>query len=155
MNKKRNTYILLAAVLAIWGFIGYRVLRTLNPKQEPSPVMDKSVSFQPEALKKQEAFAVSVHKRDPFLGTITKPKKKTAPKPTVRTEIPPEMEVPVYYAGMVKDDKSREKIYFVQIDGMQQLMHINDEINGVKLVRGNEQEITILYNGKRKNIPIN
>ncbi|MBC9794703.1 hypothetical protein [Sinomicrobium weinanense] len=155
MNKKRNTYILLAAVLGIWGLIGYRIIRTLNPKQELSSVADKSISFQPRELKKQETFMVSVHERDPFLGTITKPKKKTASKPLLQPKTPPQMEVPVYYAGMVKDDRSRERIFFVQIDGIQQLMHVNDEIKGVKLVRGNEQEITIVYNGKRKTIPIN
>lgn len=155
MNKKRNTYILLAAVLVIWGLIGYRVLRTLSPEREPSPDTGQSVTFNPRAFKKQEAFTVAVHERDPFLGTMMRPKKKPARKPVVQTEIPPEMEVPVYYAGMVKDDKSREKIYFVQIDGMQQLMRINDEINGVKLVRGDPKEITVLYNGKRKTIPIN
>ncbi len=155
MGNKRNTYVLLIVVLAIWGIIGYRVLKTLNPSQEESAVTEKGVSFHPEKLKKQESFTIAVQERDPFLGTMTRPQKKKAAKPAVREEMPPEMEVPVYYFGMVKDGKSREKIYFVQIDGMQQLMRIHDEVKGVKLLKGSEQEITVLYNGKRKVIPIN
>ncbi|SFW21481.1 hypothetical protein SAMN02927921_00609 [Sinomicrobium oceani] len=154
MKNKRNTYILLLAVLAIWGLIGYKILQTINPAQETTEQAAAKVSFHPEKVKKQLRFDITVHERDPFLGTLYKPVKKAVTQPVPQKKAVPEIEIPVSYYGMVKDDRSREKIYFVQIDGVQQLMRVGDEINHIKLVKGDRGTITIEHNRKRRTIRV-
>ncbi|UOB17896.1 hypothetical protein [Abyssalbus ytuae] len=153
MKNKRNTYLLLILVIVIWGIIAYKIISSLGNNSTPAgPEQKFEVSFNPKPVKGIDTFSIKANYRDPFLGTVEKPKSVIVSKP--KTTQPPEIEIPVSYSGFIKDKKTREKIFFVHINGMQHLMKANKEINGVKLVSGNDKEITVLLNKKRKIIKI-
>ncbi len=152
MKNKRNTYILLGTVLIIWGLIGYQIISSLNPKEVISSKQELDVSFHPKPIKEQDTFSISKNSRDPFLGTIERPKVRKS-KPIKKQ--PVEIEIPISYSGLVVDENTKEKIFFIHINNNQHLMNINDVVEEVKLLSGNENEIIVSYKNKRKTIKRN
>lgn len=146
---------LLTVVVIIWGVAGYKIYSSVY---SDTPIVvsrnDNSKEFFKEnKTKLRHTFTIHDHERDPFLGTIKSemPNKKAVP--TKRSVKPTKPEVKVKYAGMVKTGNSNEEsIFFVNINGISNLMHIRDEISGIKLISGDESEITIVINGKRKTV---
>lgn len=155
MKGRTKTYVLLTVVAIIWGVVGYNIYSSLY-SDNPIAVSTSDNSnelFKEKKVKLQNSFAIHKHVRDPFLGTIKKEKPIKKPAPTRRTVKPAEPEAKVEYAGMVKTgNKKQESIFFVNINGTSNLMHIHDKVSGIKLIRGDESEITIEGNGKRKTI---
>lgn len=151
MKNKRNTYILLVVVLIIWGLIAYKIISSLSSDDAEIPQQNTDVSFHPKPLKKADTFNIKTHERDPFLGTIEKPKKPSKPR-VIHKE--PEIEIPISYSGFIKDQNTGQKVFFVHINNQQYLMKVNEVIDNVKLVKGNENEITVSYNKNRKTIKL-
>lgn len=146
---------LLGVVAIIWGGIAYQIISSLSSDDEIVPQQQGlEVSFNPKPIKEQETFSISASNRDPFLGTIERPKVKR-PKKKVKKQPPQEISIPISYSGLVIDENTKEKIFFIHINNNQHLMNINDVIDDVKLVRGNENEVMISYKKQRKTIKRN
>jgi hypothetical protein len=150
LKKNQKTYVLLAVVLAIWGILGFRILSAVNPK-DPLPSTHTAISdFRPTAPKARDTFSILANYRDPFLGTLpkskirTSPPKKTTPAPVVKKNI--------NFTGHIRDQKSDQVIFFVNIEGQQHMMSLKDEVDGVRLLKGNEDQITVLYENRRETI---
>ena len=151
MKNKTKTYILLVAVLAIWGIIGFKILSTLNPEAPKMVAQDDTARFSPKAIVNAETFTIQLAERDPFLGTLYAKKKiNTNPK----TIIPKEafVWIPLLYHGTVSKQNSEEKICVLSINGQQQIMKVGQEVNEVKLLKANNTEVLVSYKGKRKTI---
>ncbi|MEM9686565.1 MAG: hypothetical protein AAF934_06540 [Bacteroidota bacterium] len=156
MKRRRNTYLLFAVVVSIWGIIGYKIIKTLHPDKRVIPTGEHPVDFRPKALQKRDTFAISVHQRDPFLGTFNMPKTKRVtvrnPRPVSKKEEAPE--IPITFSGMITDNTSKEKIFFVSINNQHYVMKPQDEIQQVRLIKGNKNAIHVRYNNQLKTIPI-
>ncbi len=141
MKKNTKTYLLLAVVLGIWGIIGYKVFNTIAPEPEQN-TLAAVTKFTPKAIKEKDTFSIIADYRDPFLGTIKKNKKvKKLKKPVVKKETLPEIKV--LYTGHIMDDTTNEKIFFVSINGKQELMTIGTSINKVTLLSGSKTKIKV------------
>lgn len=155
MKNKRNTYLLLAVVIAVWGMIIYKMVNTFYPDKKIAETEIAHAGFEPRPLKAQDTFSITAHQRDPFLGSFESRKKKRAAK-SVRS-LPPKEEgpkIPIGFSGMIAGKSTKEHIYFVSINNQQHLMKINDEIQKVKLVKGSAKSIRIKHNNQLKTIPI-
>lgn len=150
MSKNVKTYLLLGVVLIIWGFIGFKVFKTISKKPE-IPVVQPSTRVRQKTLKKKDTFTLMANYRDPFLGTLPGTKKK-AVKQTVNKK--PKVRQAIVYSGLVSQSKSGKTRYFVTIDGKQHIMSINEEINGVTLLNGNSQSIKVRDNDILETIPL-
>ena len=71
MKNKKNIYILLPAVILIWGLLGYRIFSGLKPSNTAEEKLTVR-AFKPQELKESEPFTISTDYRDPFLGTYKK-----------------------------------------------------------------------------------
>lgn len=154
MKKNTKTYILVAVVVLIWGLIGYKVLSTVNHESEKASLAVVS-EFKPVPIKKKDTFSIVADYRDPFLGTIKKPVVKTikkTSKPKIKKEAVPEINV--LYTGHITDSNTKEKIFFVSINGQQQMMSINNTINEVTLISGNKSKIKVKVQKKVKTISL-
>ena len=60
--------------------------------------------------------------------------------------------IPVEYLGIIAKKDSKSKIYIVTIEGKQHFLKRGSEVNGVKLISGNDSEITVEFEGARKKI---
>ncbi|MEP2236881.1 MAG: hypothetical protein ABJI22_00895 [Maribacter sp.] len=146
MKKQHKTYLLLAVVLLVWGMIGYKFVSAINPSIENNDSAVKAEKFVPKEIKEREQFTIVANYRDPFLGTIKTPasnRKKNVSK-TVKKELPKKN---INYTGFITDKANKQKIFFVTIDGQQQMMSLKDTFKEVKLVQGTNSYIKVSYNG--------
>lgn len=152
MKKKNKTYLLLAVVLGIWGVIIYQFVGAFNPPSETVIEDIAAAVFVPTKVQEREFFALALDYRDPFLGTAVAPKKKKSQPKKVRA---PKKVVPsksIQFTGFIQQKNTAQKIFFVTVEGQQQLMKVNDTFNEVNLVKGSEHKIQVKYNGKTETI---
>ncbi|TMU55654.1 hypothetical protein [Flagellimonas algicola] len=150
MSKRTKTYLLLGVVLVIWGLIGFKVVNTLSPNEEPSIVQKQAVDI-PTATIKKDTFTLYANYRDPFLGTLQNPNKKVKRKVSKKTDQPKKN---IAYAGLVSQASSGKSMFFVTIDGQQHMMSPNQEVDGVRLLSGNVSKIRVRYNGQHETITL-
>jgi len=155
VKKQNKTYLLLAIVIGIWGIIGFKFLNASNPNGQEIAEVTSDQIFVPKQIKEREIFSIAANYRDPFLGTVQAPKKKI--KKRTATTIKKKETVPqklIQYTGFITDSRSNQKIFFVTIDGQQQMMSQNDTFQEVKLIRGTKSSIKVRYNGRTQTIAI-
>jgi len=155
MKKQNKTYLLLAVVLGIWGSIGFKFLSAVNPSTQEIAQVTSDQIFVPKDIKEREVFSIVADYRDPFLGTVKAPKKvakKTSKEPVVKKAPIPTKSI--QYTGFITDKSSKQKIFFVTIDGQQQMMSLNDTFQEVKLIRGTKSSIRVKYDGRTQNISL-
>lgn len=148
MKNKTKTYILLAAVLGIWGTICYKIVNGLSPQGVQVTAQNFEVSFNPKQPKQTETFSINDVDRDPFLGTLTS--KKTATKsPKKVSVVKSDVAMPsITYGGLIQRQDSNSKVFVVNINNQQHLLKLGQTINDVKLIKGDKASITIRFNGK-------
>ena len=139
------------AVLSIWGILGFRIVRTIHPDTDEIPHIGKMERFSPPTKKIRDTFSISANYRDPFLGTSPK---MATPKKQLTVRAPKEREVAIVYTGYVKENSTGAKIFFVTIDGEQQMMSNNDSFKEVKLLSGTSEMIKVRVAGRNKSIPL-
>ncbi|MEO0573312.1 MAG: hypothetical protein AAF039_16515 [Bacteroidota bacterium] len=154
MTKNQKTYALLAVVLAVWGILGFKVVNGLGPKEPVAQEVRLDTPFVVQTMEKREPIVIAANYRDPFLGTPPKsqePKKKVKKKP-VKPK-PPKKNIA--YSGSVAQNGTKNRMFFVTIDGQQHLMQKNQKVNEVTLVKGNQKSITVKYPGHTETIVLN
>jgi hypothetical protein len=144
----------LGAVLGIWGTIVFKIINGLNPQETIDNKENYDVTFSPKEIANIEPFKITNVERDPFLGTLTK-KRSFKPKMPTKTNLKPEANRPIInYLGLIKQQQSSNQIYIVKINNLQHLLKKGQEIEGVKLLKGDENKITINFNSKNETIVI-
>jgi len=153
MKNKKNIYFLVPIVLFIWGFIGYKIYKVSYPSGEVLHIENTTTVFKPKEIKEAEKFTVNLNYRDPFLGKLRAKKSK---KKSNRTKVMPVAFPQISYKGMLSSKKRNRSIavFFVMINNKEQFLSIGEQIEGVKLVKGNGKEITISFKSIKKVIPI-
>ena len=154
MKKNQKTYLLLGLVIAIWGILGFRIVKSISPSEPEPTTTITNIEFKPTALKERDTFSILANYRDPFLGTIPKSTNKpTSAKATVGKQIKPKMpEKNIIYSGLVNDNATGQKIFFLSVDGQQLMLSKNQEAEGVKIISGNAEKVKLRYNGLTKTI---
>ena len=149
MKKKHKTYLLLAAVIAIWGTIALKLYSHYNPAPDegfvPKPTPYKFVEG---TVKSYPLYKLS---RDPFTGRMLRPKQS---KKTSKTQARLNNEVVfplMHYKGFVSGNN---KMFVISIQGIDYVMKRKDSEGEVTLLLGNSEEVVIKYKGKRKTIRI-
>lgn len=153
MKKNKKTYLLLVLVLAIWGILGFKIVGAINPMEEPDkPILFDNKIVQNE-IRKRDTFSIVANYRDPFLGTMPKTEKpkRTKLKSVKKPQLPKKN---IGYSGSVAQNGSKNRMFFVSIDGQQHIMSKNVIINDVKLVWGDASSIKVKYPGHTETIII-
>jgi hypothetical protein len=148
LSKNLKTYLLLAIVLLIWGIIGFKVVSAIS-KEPEVPMVEARPTMLPRSIVKKDTFKLVADYRDPFLGTLPKSKKKPV-KRTVQKK--PVAKRNIIYSGLVSQTGSGNTMFFVSIDGQQYIMSKSQEIDGVRLLKGNDKNITVRYDGRSETI---
>lgn len=149
MKGKVKTYALLIAVLVVWGILGFKVLDTIKPKQSEIEQNRITTWSAPKVNFVDDKFLIQYIERDPFLGTlynkgkVNAPTKEKHPRNTL-------VWIPILYHGAISKQGSKEKVYVISINGMQQIIKLGQVINEVKLIRATNKEIMVEFKGKIK-----
>jgi len=154
MKNKKNIYLLVPAVLLIWGIVGYKIYATLNSTNDVTIVDNNAIEFKPDEIKEVEKFTISANYRDPFLGKLYNNAKKSSSP--VKKKVKPTVIFPVItYNGMVSPkEANRPTLFLITINNKQQFLSAGEHVDGVKLLKGNSKEITIGFQNNKKTIPI-
>jgi hypothetical protein len=152
MKSKKNIYFLAAAVLIVWGLLGYRIFNTLSPKEIVQRA-NTPTKFKPAQATATKEFDVVLNYRDPFLNTaIGKPPKKKHVKATTTT---PKKPFPVIqYKGVVSGKNNRHQVFLITIDGQAYFFKKNSIQKNVKLIRGTAKKITLTFDGQQQTFAI-
>ena len=150
MNKKKKTYLLITAVLIVWGLIAIKINSALQSKELQEVETVQNQSFVPSFHIEIDSFSIQKIDRDPFLGTFTKPPKKI--KNPLRPPPKPKLLKQITYAGIVKKTKSKIPVFVVNINNRQYILKKGQTVDSVTLVRGNASEITVRYNHQLQTI---
>lgn len=145
-------------VLAIWGAVIGRAIRTKPPEslvdiEQPKPVPTEPVS--------EVGPIVFVLSRDPFLGsptvtprTRTNAELPTKGRPTRPIKVAPQpastpaVKHTVEYLGFIKNASSTGTAYvMLGIDGRSQLIMVGKEVMGVSVTEAGPHTATIAQNG--------
>ena len=148
MKNKRNTYILLSAVLILWGIIGYRVFASFKPPKENNNGLLKTEKFHSKEITAKETYIIQANYRDPFLGTIKKRKKKTSVVPKSKKEkiIFPNVE----YKGVFSSNVKKNTVYLIKINNKKEMFKIKEVHQDVRLLQGDTENITLKYKTKKQ-----
>ena len=152
MKSKTKTYVLLVAVIAIWGIIGFKIVSTINPEAPEVNRQNDMIAFTPKKEVLMDTFSIQLVERDPFLGTLLVDKQKNS-KPKFSMPTDTLTWIPIIYHGTVSKRDSKERIFVISIDGQQQVMKVGQELKGVRLIRVTDKEVVVSYKGARKTIP--
>lgn len=157
MKSKRNTYLLLAAVLGIWGIIAYRFLSYAAPDE----VANSRVAFAatPVPSYKKEDVPLDVRYRDPFLSKFyntpaiasgTKGSAIYKPKPLPEPITWPSLK----YKGIVSDRNEKRKVFMISINGVTLLLKEKTTEQGVTLISGDRKSVYVSYRGQKQKVNI-
>ncbi len=153
LKSKKGLYILLPLVAFIWGAIIYQVTDAFSD-DDPVITNTATVKFSKIESKERDRFTISDAERDPFLGTLYKPKKEPVKKVASKTKKLVITWPSIRYKGLVTGGKDNTAIYLIEINGVDQLMKRNTMVSEVKLTKGTSSWVQLRYNGKTKRFDI-
>jgi hypothetical protein len=153
LKSKTKTYLLLAAVLGIWGTIGYRIISVASPTFSEVKQDNFDMVFNPKSNTEADTFSIQSFERDPFLGTLSHTKKaknlngKEKPLEPIIDFMPS-----ITYSGLVKKQSTTNQVFVVTINNNQFLLKKGQIADSVTLVKGSDKEIVIRYHKKNQTI---
>ena len=150
MNNKYKTYLLVAAVLIIWGGIALKINSGLRQKETLKIETLQNHNFVPNIQVQIDSFSIQKIDRDPFLGTFSRPPKKIV-KP-LRTPPKPKFLKQISYAGIVQKTHSKTPVFVVNINNRQYILKKGQTADSVMLVSGNANQVIVRYNRQHQTI---
>lgn len=173
MKNKKSVYILLLAVLSIWGVIIYKIFNFASSQEpipyqtETKPISSFHYNKKIDTVNNRKPFDVNF--RDPFAKGLIEnennhkikenlkipsipiiPKTKKKSLPVKEAIVFPEIK----YKGIVSDTKNKKKVFMIIINGQTKLMKINAQEQEVFLEDGDRESIEIVYKGETRIILI-
>ncbi|MCB2411160.1 hypothetical protein [Hymenobacter lucidus] len=168
MKNKRFLYLLVPAVMLIWGLIGYRIWQAVNADTElliPSvprrlrPAAGPTVAKQYTlSLAYSDPFRTSAVPARPSTGPRENPEQQTrrvnmmpstAPKQTTQMPLGPvAVSVPmpvVEFLGTIENRQSRKRIVLLNINGRQASLSEHQSEQGLQIVRVFKDSVWTTY----------
>jgi hypothetical protein len=161
MKNKKLSWILLPAVIAIWGMIGWKVYAALNSESDAASDAVEAPAALLDSTAARDTYQLALNYRDPFFDAPVKPRapvkssshpdgaakeNQKAPKAEVRDTAPV-----VRYYGLVKETQSGKTVGFVAVDSESHFVKNGDKVSGVEIVRLWSDSVEVLF-GKRRMI---
>lgn len=153
IKKKRTTYLLIG-VIAIYAAIVVRFYMLSNDRD--SVVIEETPigAFTPTLYETEKEFILDTNYRDPFLGTVSKGRRKIS-----RTQSPEgvtdEILFPdVTYLGIISDAKSSTKVLSLKINNREYVIREGTSRDSLYIISGTREKLIVSYKGRRKEINI-
>ena len=159
LKNKKIIYILLPAVLLIWGIIIFRIIKGVNPDINSEQIeFIANNNIETEVF--TDTFKIIADYRDPFLGKIISNQNKkiftnkntnknTNKKPV--EEIKPEFfeQLPAMrYKGSIKNKKDNSFLAIIQFKNKKTLMRKNEVRKDVKVIAIFADSVMIEFNDR-------
>ncbi len=163
MKNKAMTYILLALVLGLWGYIIYKIFAAVSDEDQLPRVAQKTFVQNSSDLSfynQKRTTDLLLNYPDPMLKniTVTIPFSEPITPPVTEYLAPavqsyqPEPEINVQYVGFIENLTDNKPTAIVMITDKQYMMNVGDEQNAIKLISIQHNHILINLRGKNKTI---
>jgi hypothetical protein len=169
MDKKKLNYLLIPAVLLLWGVIGYKLLKGI--KRENINSISSRIDIPKSVIQDDNDNYVLINNyHDPFLdnwyvkgkkqvekpintipSSILTPKRNNnfIPKNTYPTNITYQKTDILKYHGIISNTLNGEKIYFFTLNGEQVILHSSKEQLGIRVIKSIKDSVFVRMKGKR------
>lgn len=152
-KNKKLTYAFIPVVIAIWGYVFYNLFgskgsddktinfRKVNPTEQISPLP-------------LDSFSILADYRDPFLGNMVENENRVktgsgVAAPVIKGNTPwPK----VTYFGRIKNQTNNKQLILIQINGKQRRMQLNQETDGITLMKISRDSVQVKFNKELKYI---
>lgn len=155
MTKKRNTKLLLIAVIAIYAAIIVRFFMLRSGDDSRAIAIDPIGKFTPAEYKVASAFTINNNYRDPFLGTLPSTSQQV---PTQKNSQPQE-EQPSYfpsirYNGIVSDADSNNKVISIVVNDKEYVIREGKTVDSVDVLQADDKTLQVRYKNTSKKIKL-
>ncbi len=162
MKKKGQIAILLTLVLAIWGYIGFKIFSNLSDFGEPDTSPTYNLPNLKSADGKKEIYQLDLNYKDPFLKPkskqnnaspagnqikkakiekkIVKPKKKIIQWPAIN------------FKGSVENKNGEPPLYIVEINRVNYFYKLHDVFQELKLIKAAADSIQLEFLEEEKRV---
>ncbi len=153
--KKKLNFLLILAVLGLWGTAGYRFIKNNLPADRN--VSEQDINAKPlSLLVKRDTFELRLPERDPFMGKLIGQRKPQVPStPSVRrtvttkktpTDLPDQSIAwpEITYFGNIK--AATTEMAVVKIAGKMYRLHCGEQASGILLKNITTDKIEVVYN---------
>lgn len=154
MKSKTSLWILIPAVLGIWGAIGWNVYSAMNGDEYTATVKTVESSQQTESKVAPDTFELLLDYPDPFTNEAPK-QKSTVPlyhntnnhqHTTIASAPKEEAQWPtIIYSGLVKQPATGKMLGFLSVNGESYFVKVGDEVGGVRVIALTGAEILLSY----------
>lgn len=157
MKNKKLTYILLPAVIGIWGMIFYRIYSGMDGNDKPVAATGNMSAANSNAAA-EDTFTLIASYRDPFLGSmavvndhpkVSQPAANT-PKPVEPKQVVAAPWPSVTYSGMIKNQKSSVQLAMLQVNGQGYTVKTGESIEGVQLLKIYRDSAEVMFQHQKK-----
>lgn len=135
--------------MAVWGTIGYKIVSALNPELPEVKPQNFVANLDYKVTTKTDTFSIKTVNRDPFLGTLLK---KTVKK-SIKKKKPIHWKS-ISYQGTIKQNKTKQQIFIVTINGSQYLLKKGQTKDSITLAYGNAKSVTLRYKNQLKSFSL-
>lgn len=158
MKNKKLIYVLLPAVLVIWGIIFYRIFNAAGGDDNISSFSDTGAR-EAQVSSYADTFSIIGDYRDPFMGKLAIAER---PKPVMRTQPRAKEEKPqppvkiawpsIGYSGMIKNQKSAVQLAMMQVNGQSYTLKAGQSAEGVQLVKIFRDSVEVIFQNEKRTI---
>lgn len=156
MKGGKNVYILIIAVIIVWGLVAYRIVQYVKPEEETKYLAELN-NLELESKNFQfDSFTIVANYRDPFLGDMKQPKSSLprkifspvkVSKPLIKVEQPWPF---IVFHGLIKNKDSKRTYALLTINGKTKSFSYKDEWQGVKVLAFARDSIILGYNKQKR-----
>ena len=155
MKSKKNVYVLLAAVIFIWGVVLFKVFAAFHSSEVVIIKKSKTTQFIPEKIKPRERKELNANYRDPFLGTFISEKKEQKITAVVDKTPLEEIEFPmVEYKGNFSGSNKSDMVFLLTINGVREMFKLKETHQEVKLLHGDKVKVVVKYRTEKRTIQL-
>lgn len=155
ISKKAN-YILIPAVLILWGGVFWKVKKGIGKEPEALAVNEIEPFIQTESAIQNDTLKLVLDYPDPFLRRSyrTVPKKKdviaSTKKKTPKKKKEPIVWPSVSYKGFIKNNQKEKTLCVLYINEQSHLMTESQTVNEIELVKVAKDSVLLVYKGEQK-----
>ncbi|HNU34432.1 MAG TPA: hypothetical protein PKN75_12670 [Bacteroidia bacterium] len=147
MKNKKAVFILLPAVLVLWGIVFYRIYNAVNPTENVY-VISKSVDAPNQtSLITTDTFQLINNYPDPFMKTVLVSRSKinrSSKVSNVRSKAAVNSNIvfpTIIYNGIIKNNNSKKVFAMLNVNGKDYLLQQGNNVENLKLIKINPDSV--------------
>lgn len=154
--KKKKTYLLLAIVVFVWGYLGYKVYSSFYGDEEDLITNKIIDNKQAEKKVQKEKLKIKYPDKDPFLGKMYSPKiqKKVSKEAIKITYTYDSIFDKIRYKGFINNKTDTSPLYLLSYKQKSYVIKPNHKFDGILLLGGTPDEIKVNYKTVTKTIKL-